>query len=111
VENEAWLKNHLKENIGSTWQFPYSQGFSTKNGFEGKGFGGSMPIQYHIRGKSSYRSFAHCSSHWDEREGPTREGATYLIESVRWFDEANSHGHRVHINLIEVFDDGTTGID
>jgi hypothetical protein len=111
ADNEAWLKNHLETNVGSTWQFPYSQGFSTKNGFEGKGFGGDMPIQYHIRGKSSYRSFAHCSSHWDEREGPTREGATYLIESFQWFDTPNSHGHRVHINLIEVFDDGTTGID
>lgn len=107
--NKAWLKEHLSglKASGDTWTWPYSQGFSTQNGFQGAGYGGGMPIQYHIRGKSSARSFKNIAGFEGEAELQTRPGAQYRVVDFTW----ERDGDKVWIDLVEVFDDGTTGLD
>lgn len=110
-QNREWLKQFLAENEGGEWTWPYSAGWATNNGFQGKGYGGRMPIQYHIVGKSSARSFKNIHGFDSERELQTKPGAKFRILSYRWHDTPNAHGHEVIIDLVEVFDDGTTGLD
>jgi len=110
-QNRAWLKQFLSENVGGEWTWPYSAGWATNNGFLSKGYGGGMEIQYHLRGKSSARSIKNIHGMGDERELQTRSGSTFRIESYEWFETKNHRGHEVHINLVEIFEDGTTGLD
>lgn len=103
AQNIAWLKDFLENN--DEWTWPYSAGWSTNNGFQGAGYGGGMPIQYHIVGRSNAKSFMHYGGYDSERELQTPAGVKWKILGYKW------QGESVRIDLAEIFEDGTTGVD